>query len=114
MKIKAYEDPQNFKTNFLLYTDKGNGEVYTVAPVDALLVRMQDGKEVKPTFSIQNSDAREFIKSMAELAEKMGIKTDSQIAEETRNKGVLDATKYHLEDMRKLVFLEPKIINEHI
>lgn len=105
MKIKAYSQPWNDRTIFLLYTNNPvSGKKYVVQPIELILKEQQEGVVVEPTFFLDSEDQYEFIKSMAELAESMGIKTDRQEKEESKNTGVLEATKYHLEDFRKLVF----------
>jgi hypothetical protein len=46
----------------------------------------------------------EMLKGFAELASDKGIKLDSDLKRE----GLLEATKFHLEDMRSLVFSNKK------
>lgn len=103
MKIKVVNEPWNDRLSVLLYSD-ADRKRYVVKPVDLVAVELKEGEDVKPTFEISRHEAQEFLKSMAEMAESMGIKTDLQLNEEVKNKGVLESTKYHLEDMRKLVF----------
>jgi len=54
----------------------------------------------KPTMSLNQYVAKPFLQAMADALDKLGIRaTGKPIAENE-----LVATKYHLEDMRKLVF----------
>ena len=107
MKIKINKQPFSDSLSVLLYSDKDRKR-YAVKPVNLIAKEIKEGTSIEPTFSIPSWEAHEFLKSMAELCEEMGIKTDKQLQEESKNKGVLEATKYHLEDMRKLVFKENK------
>lgn len=77
---------------------------YVAKPIDLTMTLLEEGQRVEPTFTMPEYELAEFLKSMAELAEEKGIKTDKQLQEETKTKGVLEATKFHLEDMRSLVF----------
>lgn len=56
----------------------------------------------EPTFRLSGHQAEQFLQSLAEGLVLSGFKPDElKVANET-----LRATKYHLEDMRKLVFEE--------
>lgn len=107
MKIKVHREPWNDSLGVLFYEHSGQDR-FVVKPVAMTLERVEPGVEVKPTFAIPGTDIYEFLKSMAEIAEANGVKTDTQLQEESKNKGVLEATKYHLEDMRNLVFRDTK------
>jgi len=61
----------------------------------------------KPTFSIFGGMAKPFLKAMATELHNLGIKAEGEPILENE----LSAVKYHLEDMRSLVFQENKIIN---
>jgi hypothetical protein len=105
MKIKAVQEPWNDSLGVLFY-ENGGQDRYIVKPIQLTLEKVEPGTDVNPTFSIPGRDIYDFLKSMAEIAEANGIRTDTQAQEEIKNKGVLESTKYHLEDMRKLVFKE--------
>ena len=51
---------------------------------------------------ISNFLANDFLKALAEALDQQGIKTDK----DAKIAGTLEATKYHLEDMRKLLKLK--------
>lgn len=53
-----------------------------------------------PTLRLSEFYAKELLSGLSREMDAMGIKPDSQ----TKLEGILVATKYHLEDMRKLVF----------
>lgn len=67
---------------------------------------MGDMGKIKPTLRIGGRDAGEILKAFAEAIHEQGVATDN----DARLRGLLEATKEHLSDMRKLVFRseEPK------
>lgn len=109
MKIKAQKNHIFNGMDFLLFEDSPSGKRYVVKPIEIKLEEVKDTDIIEPTFKINDWTAREFIKSMAELAEELGIKTDMQINEERKFEGKLEATEKHVEDMRKLAFTTLKI-----
>jgi len=113
MKIKVIKNPWKDTLSVLFYeevNESSYGKRWVVKPLKLELEEIKDGEIIDPTFEISRHESQDFLLSMAKIAEEMGVKTDKQLTEETRNKGVLDATKYHLEDMRNLVFnIDPNI-----
>ena len=69
--------------NFIL-----NGDVWSEA---------KEGDEHKPTFRLTS----EMAKLLTEALLSKGVRPD----EESRNEGRLEATRYHLEDLRKMLKL---------
>lgn len=107
MKIKVIKEPWNDSLSVLLYqevNEKSYGKRWVVKPIELKLEEVKEGDQVKSTFDIPFTETHEFLKSMAEMAESMGIKTDKQEVAEQKGGVILEATKYHLEDMRRLVF----------
>ena len=91
----------------LLYEEENgrfSGKRWVVKPMEVVLEEVKEGEEVEPTFEISRWQSENFLRSMAEMAEELGVKTNRQATEEVRNIGVLAATRDHLEDMRLLVF----------
>lgn len=105
LKVKIEENIMNFNTKFFLYYESDK-EIYVVQPLGEMSIKKYEGENVDPTFTMNTNDTHSFLKEMAELAEKRGILTDSQLNKESKTVGVIESTKYHLEDMRKLVFKE--------
>lgn len=75
--------------------------MYIAKPVELVLEKHIEGENLDPTIKIGGFLADEFLKVLAEELDNKGIKTDK----DERIKGTLDATKYHLEDLRKLLKL---------
>ncbi len=57
-------------------------------------------ERLKPTLRLNTGDAGQIMKALADALDNHGVKTDS----DAKMSGILEATKVHLEDMRKLVF----------
>ena len=65
---------------------------------------LQNFEEIPPEFIMKLSSfiANDFLEALAEALDQQGIKTDK----DAKIAGTLEATKYHLEDMRKLLKLK--------
>ena len=83
----GYRDHQDFKV---------------AKPVKLVYEKIDKGgdMDVKPTLSIPFHLQSRFLKALLNAIEKQGIKPEST----SKIEGLLEATKYHLEDMRKIVF----------
>lgn len=104
MKIKVWREIGD-GVSFYVYDDKQDHKRFLAKPINFVFEELQEGAfNLSPTFTVSHHQSKEFIKSMAELAEDMGIKTDKQLQIDVKNTGVLQATLNHLEDMRTLVF----------
>ena len=100
MDIKIYKNPV---TDFLelYFFDDRNGERYLAQPVKLEFKKSIRGDSCKPTLTINGCFTEEFLNALAEELDKKGIKTDK----DAKIAGTLDATRYHLEDLRKLLKL---------
>lgn len=77
-----------------------HGKYYAAKPMgEFIFEEVKEGGLIEPTFLIPFTMQRELVKSLKEATERLGIKTDSEFTLE----GELKATKYHLEDMRKIL-----------
>lgn len=56
---------------------------------------------IKPTLFINSESQQEILKALADALDAEGVKTDN----DHKLIGTLDATRYHLEDLRKLMKL---------
>ncbi len=104
MKIFTFQDPSRWITKVAFVTGENsaiktafnftNGRSYTIQPGENL------PKEC--LIEIPNNVLEEMIKAFAEMANEKGMKLDADLKRE----GQLEATKYHLEDLRKLLKLQ--------
>ena len=97
MKICIQRDWSGIFLNITFYEKVG--DKYHVITKDGIKIFGIE-EHGEPTLKIESRRARELFLSMKEQLENHGIQTN----QESKNAGLLEATKYHLEDLRKLVF----------
>ena len=98
-EVKIYQDWGKFET-IIYFLNKSNktvinlfsGEVYSI----------KGGEPIPDNFIMKISPyvSTQIFSALAEALDKQGVKTENDF----KIQGLLEATKYHLEDMRKLVF----------
>lgn len=66
---------------------------------ETVLTTVKEGTDIKPFLSLSMYEAEEVLQALASALANEGHRPDSQ----AKLEGVLEATKYHLEDVRKLV-----------
>ena len=102
METKMWYDICNDELQVLFFEDLGQGRRSVVLPMEMKIQVLERGESV-PGPSLQlGSYGNSLLKSLAEQLDKQGIKTDS----DATIQGTLQATKYHLEDLRKLLKIE--------
>ena len=101
MKVKIGFDYLFAGLSFYLYQEK-DGKKYLVKPVDLVLQELPHDHftPVDSTIKLSGYESDEFLKSLAEELDRMGVKTDSDF----KIKGLLEAKEKHLQDMRRIVF----------
>lgn len=99
MKAKIYIEPAFGTLNMIFYEER-NGKNYVVEPIEFKLTEHKEGAPVNPTIKLPYHVSNEFLQSMAEEIEARGIRPSKVLPYESE----LSAIKYHLEDMRTLVF----------
>jgi hypothetical protein len=101
MKIKIYQEPVFNAISFTFYEER-NGKIYVAKPVEIIMEELTDEfKPLEPTIRLSQYETKEFLKSMANEVYNNGIRHDQDVI----NEGALVSTKYHLEDLRKLLKL---------
>jgi len=101
IKVKIYKSIATNAIELFIYEER-NGKRYVAKPVKLVFEEWKEGEIIKPTLIFYHFVGEEFLKSLAEALDEKGIKTeqDAKIA------GTLEATRYHLEDLRKLLKLK--------
>lgn len=95
-----YEDYAQ-SLNFYIFVNLPDGSRKICTNLKTMRVEdYKDGEIIKPTFSISGMLAKPFLQAMADELHKIGIKPKDKPVLQNE----LTATKYHLEDMRRLVF----------
>ena len=90
----------------ILFVDhRGAGHRRHVAkPVELEWVEQEPGTIAEPTLVLDGFWAEEFLRAFAEALDEKGIRTDK----DARIEGNLEATRYHLEDLRTLLKLRKR------
>jgi len=79
------------------------GNIRRIAlPIEITMKTIEPGESVEPTFELPAFEAHKIMKSLAEALDEQGIKTDN----DAKIQGTLEATRYHLEDLRKILKLD--------
>ncbi len=82
---------------------RGDNRIFAAKPIILEMVDVTEAHTYKPTLTLSRDVSIPFLKSMRESLDEYGIKGDNDF----KIKGLLEAQKYHLEDLRKLL----KLIN---
>jgi len=100
LKVHIEHDPRFRGTAIYLYGRDKDGE-FVVEPVELVLRHYELGECLeRPTFIFDGHNGEYFLQSLAQALVRIGFKPDElKVAE-----GEMSAIKYHLEDMRSLVF----------
>lgn len=104
-KINIKQNPWGAYIDLYFYRRRDHGtEVMTWdSNGNQILLIVSEGQAtdgIKPTLRLNSFDSTALLKSLADAINNYGVKTDS----DARISGLLEATKEHLADMRKLVF----------
>ena len=100
IEAKIYQESVTGEIN-ITFIDRKEGRLYVAQPVELILKERRRGERVEPTIRMDYLYAQEFLKALAEALDKNGIKIDK----DAKMEGLLEATRYHLEDLRKLLKL---------
>lgn len=104
MNIEVYPEYRDFANTLHLYVfavDEHGGRSICTSLADMKFEKHTEGMVIdKPTLTLNRFVAKPFLQAMADALDKIGIKATGKPVLENE----LTATKYHLEDMRKLVF----------
>lgn len=84
----------------IAFVENRDGKRFIVKPMRMELQEIGDGGIEEPSLRISHHIAPDFLKALAEALDEAGIKTENDF----KLQGILEATKKHLADMRKLVF----------
>lgn len=96
-EVHISADPQ-FDGIKIWFVDRSDGHQQVAQPVNLTFEEYAEGAVIPPTLTLNRWIADEFLQAMAEALDKRGVKVEN----EHKVHGQLEATKYHLEDMRKI------------
>src|SRR4051794_7629190 len=86
------------------FIDRGGGKQHVAQPVQLIFQEFGEAEMPEPTLTLNRYFADDFLRAMAEALNKRGVKVEN----EHKVHGQLEATKYHLEDLRALLKINTK------
>jgi hypothetical protein len=99
MKVQIYKNPIGSIDVF--FVEERHGKFFIAKPVQLEFEEVTDASvQLFGTFSVPFHAVNEFMVSMAEALDSQGVKTEN----DHKVVGLLEATRAHLDDMRKIVF----------
>lgn len=99
------DEPLTLQTNLCFVRETGDGGIEYLHHGDRGEILCTEGKRfepIKPFMTLSVIMAQELLQSLSEALDKAGFTTPST----KKAEGLLEATKYHLEDMRKMLKLK--------
>ena len=102
-EVKIYEEPWRDSVNIIFFYREGE-KVYKAKNVELEFEEIKEYAAIddKATIVLSSFKAHELLRSLAEALDEKDIKTDK----DAKIQGTLSATRYHLEDLRKLLKLK--------
>ena len=102
IKFHICKNPAYDVTEIYITAKGGHGQNLLVKPMDFIFEETSVGTYHPPSIRLDNIHATEFLTALAEALDEKGIKTDK----DAKIQGTLEATRYHLEDLRELLKLK--------
>jgi len=100
--IEVYIQQSPIGTVDIYIVDQRNGKTHVAEPVQLVFKKLPEGAiDPGPTLRLPRYMGESFLRALAGELDKNNVKTDS----DAKLQGTLEATKYHLEDMRQLMKL---------
>jgi len=90
-----------------IFEERGDGKFSVALPTQLTFKTMADeevAQIIEPSLKLPGNIGRALLQAFAEALDKDGIKTDK----DAKLQGTIEATKYHLEDLRTLLKLKEK------
>lgn len=101
MRVHIVYQPWSGRLAFYFIENHHNGKIAVVRPMQWEMEVVPEGTEVEPSMVVPGPITDGFLKAMAEALDQRGVKTDS----DAKLAGTIEATRYHLEDLRRLLKL---------
>jgi hypothetical protein len=98
--VKIEHDPSFRGTDLYIYGVEKD-QYFLVEPMELHMIEINEYEKVeRPTLKFRGNTGEEFLRSLADALVEIGYRPNELKAKE----GVIEALKFHLEDMRKLAF----------
>jgi hypothetical protein len=102
--LNVYWDHDRHALCMHIGNNNGDGTKKVAVPVALEFVDWPEGAYADPTVVIPKELAVEFLSRAAEALDRVGVKT----TDEARLGAALEATRYHLEDLRHLLKVDER------
>lgn len=100
LEVHIEHDARFRGTAIYLYGKNKDGD-FVIEPIELVMKPYHIGDSLdRPTFVFSGKDGELFLQALAQALTRIGFKPDELKASNEQ----INALKYHLEDMRKLVF----------
>ena len=100
IKIAIEHDPAIRGTKIYIYNEKPDGSIEIFKPVTLEAESLEPAEEAQPTLTFDRRMGDVFLREFANALIVAGYKPDEIKSHDKQ----VEAIKYHLEDMRRLVF----------
>lgn len=107
MNVHIREDWNNGVVELFLFEEGENSVRYVAKPIELIFEKTERGQTLAPTLRLEQRSWAQFGQAFLEALEKAGfqaVSTKLQKEKGLKDEATLEATKYHLEDMRKIAF----------
>jgi len=101
-EIEVKLNPASYNVEFFIYWREGE-ELHLVDTLDFAYKKVNEGRSLRPSFSLGIPVVKEMLERLLKMFKSQGVLFE--IGSESEE---MKAVKYHLEDMRQLVFEEGK------
>jgi len=104
IKVSIEYAPKIRGTKVYIYDEKDNGSIDVYEPTELVVRHIEKpwAEDINPTFNFPARVGHEFLNQLCNALVVAGFKPDEIKAKNSE----VEAIKYHLEDMRNLVFNE--------
>ena len=103
LEVRTHEDPWSGDLKIAILEHEGRN-TRIAKPVLLEMEPLPEAQRIKPTIVIPRHYAAAFMRSLTEAVDKSGMRPPAM----ELMRGQLEATKYHLEDLRRLLKLEAR------
>lgn len=102
MEIEIYNIPFRKSVEIMFFKETPEGR-YRTKPMTIEWEKERPGEVYpKASLTVEGGDSETFLQVLAEALARHGVKTDK----DAKIEGTLQATRYHLEDMREMLKLK--------
>jgi hypothetical protein len=98
LRIKAFNNPHTGAVEFYISYKDQNGRRMVGLPMEFVFEAHEEGRQYPPTWRIDAFEAQDFLTALANALDEQGVKTDN----DHKIAGTLEATRVHLDDMRRI------------